>query len=533
MTIFKKPQVILFLIISFFLSLFVIRSFTTMVNVPFYDFDEAHRAENAKRMKEYNSFLVPLTGSSQDRVEHLKIPLKENSDFYLYYHLERPPLIYDLMILSTSFFGSSEWVYRLPSFILGMLTVMVFYLFAKRENPDNYFAIFVGLVSLITSSDLWLSAQYAQMDTGITFFLTLSLLTLITFCKIRKILLIYLAGIFLGLGLLSKLQPASIFVFPIIFLLITKRLSISDLIKFSIGFLLIFGPWLLYLIAKFGLKDVVFIMPGFAITSASINDIHHKAPLFWYIRWWWESLRPAWTIFLALFFYDATHGSLNWQKKVLLTYIFGGFLAFSIPTNKLWWYMLPLIPALSYYIYLSVNDYLQKEPGRIGNLSFAIILASLPLFLQSSNLIVMIYGILITGIVFLILIDKLSIKINLGLNKKFIFYIAIILSLGMFSLQFPKIIPYHLNTKEVALYYKNLPYPKCLWLGDMPGEAVLFYSNAGEVPILNENLQIFSSCPNNYLITPNRFKEGKRILRRGNIRLYQLTDQFKRIDELP
>ena len=233
-------------------------------------------------------------------------------------------------------------------------------------------------------------------------------------------------------------------------------------------------------------------------------------------------MRPGWTIFLALFFYDVIYKLLDWEKRTLLVYIFGGLLAFSIPDNKIWWYVLPLIPAVSYYIFLSVNDYIQKEQKRIANLSFAMIVASLPIFLQSSNLISMIYGISITGIVFLILIDKLSIKIDLRLNKKFIFYISIILSLLMFSLQFPKIIPYHWNVKPVAQSYKSLPYPKCLWLGDMPGEAVLFYSNAGEVPILNKTTQIYTNCKNNYLITPDKYKGGELILRKGNIRLYKL-----------
>lgn len=518
---FKNPSTILTLIFFLFITIFMTKSFVTMTSVPFYDFDEAHRAENAKRMKEYKSFLVPLTGSSQDRVEHLKIPLKENPDFYLYYHLERPPLIYDLMILSTSVFGSSEWAYRLPSFVLGLITLIMLYIFAKKEKPSNYFAISVGLVSLITSADLWLSSQYAQMDTGITLFLTLSLLTLIMFCKVRKILLLYLAGIFFGLGLLSKLQPAVIFIFPILFLLLIKKLFLKDLIKFTIGFLFVFGPWFLYLVIRFGFQDAMFIMPGFAVTSASIIDIHQKAPFFWYIRWWWESLRPGWTIFLALFFYDAFSGKLTWQKKTLLAYIFGGLLAFSIPNNKIWWYVLPLIPAVSFYIFLSAKDYLKKQK-RIVNLAFVLIVASLPIFLKSSNTIALIYGFSITFVVFLILVDKLTFKISIVSYKTTAFYISMVLTLVFFLLQFPKIIPYHRNTKEVAEYYKSLPSPKCLWLGDMPGEAVLFYSNVGEIPLLNKNTQIYTNCKNNYLITPEEYKEGSLIKRLGNIRLYKL-----------
>lgn len=529
----KAPNLIIALIFIIFLTLFITNSVINMINVPFYDFDEAHRAENAKKMKEYKSFFVPLTGSSQDRVEHLKIPLKENSDFYLYYHLERPPLIYDLMIISTTLFGLSELFFRLPSFIFGMMSIILLIFFAKKEKSKIY-AFSIAFLSLITSTDLWLSSQYAQMDTGITFFLTLSLLTLIIFCQQRRDFLIYLSGILFGFALLSKLQPTVIFAFPVIGLFLLKKINIKDLAKFIFGFLIIFLPWVIYLIQKFGVKDVLQIMPGFAISSASIIDIHQKAPIFWYIRWWWESFRPGWTIFLAFVIFDIVSKNFNWKKICLLFYIFGGLLAFSIPSNKIWWYVLPLIPSVCFYILLSANEYVQKEKNAINNLGFVILIASLPIFLRASNLIAMIYGFYITFVVFLILKNQLIIKVRAWSNNKNLFYILLVLSLSLFSLQFPKITIYHKNTKEVALFYKNLPNPKCLWLGDMPGEAALFYSNAGEIPAYNatgEKSQVFTNCKNNYLITPIKSKSGKLLIRRGNMRLYQLTENNQKLSE--
>lgn len=530
---FRNSTLTLTIIFVVFLIFFIAKSVNSMIQMPFYDFDEAHRAENAKRMKEYKSFFVPLTGSSQDRVEHLKVNLKENPDFYLYYHLERPPLIYDLMIISTAIFGKSEWAYRLPSFLFGMLSVACLIFFAKKDR-GNLFAVSLGVLSLITSADLWLSSQYAQMDTGIAFFLTASLLTLIYCVESKKNSLIYLSGIFFGFALLSKLQPAVIFIFPLLGLLILKRINFVYLFKFGLGFLIIFLPWVVYLVYKFGITDVIQIMTGFAITSASIIDIHQKAPIFWYIRWWWESFRPGWTIFLAFVIFDIAAKNLNWKKVSLLFYIFGGLLAFSIPINKIWWYVLPLIPAICFYIFLSANEYVQEEKNAINNLTFAALVASLPLFLRFSNTISMIYGISITAVVFLILKNKLTFKVNLRVNKRNTFYISVILSLLLFLLEFPKITIYHKNAKEVAQYYKNLADPKCLWLGDMPVEAALFYSNAGEIRVYtptNEVSQTFSNCKNNYLITPERSKAGKLIIRRGNMRLYQLTEDSKKLSE--
>lgn len=505
-----------------FFTVFAYLSFQSMFHIPMYDFDEAHRAENAKRMKEYGSFFVPLTGSSQDRVEHLKIPFRQNPDFYLYYHLERPPLVYILMMISTGVFGNGEWAYRLPSFLMAMFTIAAYFLFARSQSKSSLMPVYIGLIAILASGCLWLSAQYAQMDTTITFFLFLSLLTLISYGSNHKSLVGVLAGVFFGLGLLSKLQPAVIFIFPLLYLFFSGKLKITDILKFASGVLVVFLPWVIYLIIRFGFQDVISIMPGFAISSASILNIHHEAPVFWYVRWWWEMMRPGWTLFLGLLAYDLVLGKLDWQKKTLLSYIFGGLVAFSLPTNKVWWYVLPLVPAITYFIFLSAKDYLKVDPNKITNLSFAIIVASLPIFLQVSNTLSLTYGILTTLIVFLILIDKLKIKVAVKKGKTLLFCAALILSLLFFIQRFPEIVPYHRNTKNVAQYYKNLPYPKCLWLGDMPGEAALFYSEVGELPLLDKKTQIFKNCKNNYLMTPERSKDGQLILRQGNMRLYKL-----------
>lgn len=514
------------IILLVFSLIFIGRSVNTMINVPFYEFDEAHRAENAKKMKEYGSFLVPLTGSPFDRVEHLKIPLKENSDLYLYYHLERPPLVYDLMILSSLVFGNTEFAYRLPSFILGISTIVVLIFFAKILRPNfNYLALITAVLIILTSSDLWLSSQYAQLDTSITFFLFLGLLNLLAFLESRKNLFIYLCGISVALAVLSKGQPAVIFIFPLIYLILTKKLLWKDLLRFIVGSLVILAPWLTYLIMRFGIKDVITIIPGFALSSASILYIHHKAPFFWYVRWWWESLRPGLTIFLAVLIHEIFSKTLDLQKKIILVYIFCSLVTFSIPINKIWWYVLPLIPVIALYIFLALDDYLSdKNLQKILNVSLIVIIGSLPVFLKTTSTITLIYGIVITCISFFILRSIFTLKNKLNpINTTIFFGIALFIALIFFLLSFPEIRPYHINTKEVALYYRNLPGKKCLWIDSMPLESALFYSEAGVINLYNKNSGIFYSCSNNYLVAPRDIENEQLLTRKGNIRLYKLS----------
>lgn len=534
LNIFKKNFQTKFLCIIFliFLSLFIFKSLTIMTSVPFYDFDEAHRAENAKRMLEYKSFFVPLTGSSQDRIEHLKIPLKENPVLHLYYHLERPFLVYLTMALSVFLFGPYEWAYRLPSFIFGQLILLSHLLFIKIFfKKINFFALTVSFLALVASSDLWLSSQYAQMDTGISLFLSSSLILLIIFCKNRKKIFLKAAGISFALGVLSKGQPAVIIFFPIIYLLVSKKLSFKELLGFIKYSLLLLVPWVAYMIYRFGIEDVIFILPGFAITSASIIDIHQRAPVFWYARWWWESLRPGWTIFMVVFLYDLKTKNIGWEKKALLFFIIGGLLSFSIPPNKIWWYVLPLLPAISLYTYLSLSDYLEKARLKYLNLILVVFIASLPVLMKSSNKVALAYGLIITVLSLIVLKINLS-RDSVVLKKysKLLLSLTVLVSLYFFYFRFPEITPYHWNTKAVAGYYKSLPGKKCLWVYDMPAEAVLFYSNAGEVNVYNDKSVLYGHCQH-YLMSASSIKElrilprlynNQPIMSQGSMKLFKL-----------
>ena len=502
---------ILSLIFLIFFSAYVIKAGSNMATIPFHEFDEGHRAENAKKMKEYFSFLVPLTGSPVDRTENLKIPLRENPNLFLYYHPERPPFVYWLMIASTSIFGPFEWAYRLPSFLMTIATISVFLIFMYYSRSKvSYTAASVGTLSLITSADLWLSGQYAQLDTSFTFFLFLSLLLLIKYCEKKKNIFIVISGLSFSLAVLSKGQPAIIYIFPLVLLYFMKKITLRDILKFGASTAIILLPWFLLLEIYFGFAKILTIFTKFAASSAIFEYSHIKAPIFWYIRWWWDSFRPGWTLFLAflaLDFYSAGFKlqNLSWKKLTLLGYIFGGLVLFSLSVNKIWWYVLPLVPAVSFYVYTSAYDYLKINQAKLVNLSLSIVLISVPIFLTETNTVTLIYGILLTFLTFFILIKEIKLPKKISTS---VFLTSLVFSLFVFFLNFPKIVPYHTNTKFVAEIYKGLPGKKCLYLLDIPPETALFYSNAGEIIPLTEKKELFPDC-DNFLITPSDITKSK------------------------
>lgn len=528
---FSSINFYLFLLIGFFLASFIYKSLVIMVYTPFYDFDEAHRAENAKRMKEYRSFLVPLTGSPFDRIPKLKTPLKDNPFIHLYYHLERPPLVYLLMVLSISVFGSVEWAYRLPSFILGLSTILLLYLFARNIKSPHPLALIISMVSLIASTDLWLSSQYAQLDTGLTLFLSAAVFFLVAYTYLKQKKLLVFSGMGFALAILAKGQQAVIYLLPVIYLFITKNLKITELTLIFLGAAVLIIPWIGSLTISFHLSDILGVFSGFAITSASILEIHHKAPFYWYIRWWWESFRPGWTIFLSLFIYDYFNKGLSVKKKTLAFFIFSSLFILSIPLNKIWWYTLPLVPAVCFYIFLSVDSFLKNNPRKIPNLLVGLLVASAPLFLTSSNTISLIYGAIVTVLTLFFLYHRpfgYYFSVSNSLRIKLLALVIALLLLPLFF-NFPTITPYHWNVRPVAMLYNFFPGRKCLWAKDMPIEAALFYTNAGEISIFNEKSVLPGHCKN-YLLSPleeedlqdPQLKNKQLLFRVGTMKLYKL-----------
>lgn len=496
--------VLCFSILLFFFAIYAQQAIVTMKTVPFYEFDEAHRAEQAKRMREYKSYFIPLTGSQFDRISQLSIPFKDNSILNLYYHPERPFLVYLLMIISTSLLLPEEFAYRFPSFLFGICTLIAFFLFGFRRFSNNFFALIIGLTVIVRSRDLWLSSMYAQLDTGLTLFLFLSLVFIIKYCEQRKSMFLCFSGLSFALAVLSKGQPAVIFAIPLLALFFLKKLTFRELRNFFLFSALLLVPWAILVSSKIGFEEFVRAFVGFAFASTSL-DVHHAASPFWYGRWWVDTFRLGLVLFMAFFIRDVFSKNLDWKKITIASYCIGGLLVFSLQANKIWWYVLPMIPAIALYVFFSTYDYLKIQKDRLINIAIVIGIGSLFTFFQRRNFETLVYGAIIIFFSFLILRGKFSFYSSIP--RYGIFILSIVLSLHLFNQRFPSIKPYYDGVKETGQYFSKLAGKKCLWGYDMPFESALFYSNAGEISPLNDatsRSRLFYDCDHNYLITPQQ-----------------------------
>jgi 4-amino-4-deoxy-L-arabinose transferase-like glycosyltransferase len=341
---------IILLILIFFFFVFIFFSLKTMKNTSFHDFDEANRAEAVKNMKEYRFFLAPLTGSPFLRNEKLKLKVKDNPNLSLFIHLERPPLFFWLTTISTSLFGESEFSYRLPSFLFGLATIIV-----------SFFLHPFSSLAILLSNDLWLSSQNALMDTMPTFFLFIAFLFFLKSISSKNRLYFFLTGFFWGLAILTKGQPAVIFVFSLFLSLLLRKLNLKEIFLIFLGASLIVVPWIFLIIYNFGFDNFVLGFLGFASKRVLSFDPSQKAPVFWYLRWWFENFRVGSILFFTLLIYDILNKKITSEKLLIVLYFFTSFLFFSLAKNKVWWYVLPLTPIIALYIHYSVSHLLKTK----------------------------------------------------------------------------------------------------------------------------------------------------------------------------
>lgn len=485
----------IFLIFISAFIFFIFLSIKNMSSIPFHDFDEANRAEGARNMRLLKQYLGPITGSPFLRNEKLKIKNSFNEN-WLYFHLERPPLVFLSMILSTKFFGESELAYRLPSFIFGMTTILILFLFFYHYQIKDKVSILLSLLPILTAKDWWLSSQSALMDTMLSFFLTLAMINLLIFLrkgKNQKIFLI-VAGVSWGLAFLSKGQPSIIFIFPLILLFIFRRLTLKEGVTIFLSFLIVVSPWILAIIGKFGLTVFLETFVLFAKNRTLAEDITQKAPVFWYYRWWIESFRIGIILFSTFLLLDLKTRKISLEKLTLIFFVVPSFIFFSLVKNKVWWYVLPLIPSITLYIGLSITEIIRKK-NKLINFLLIILISGLPLFYQTTNKTALIFSF------FLILISLIIYQLNLKkVNSDFFILITMLFVFIFFYKNFPVIEPTYKENKVIGEYFQTLEKPKCLYVDAMPYEAIMFYSRVGEINYLNA-FNRDKKCEN-YLISP-------------------------------
>jgi len=217
---------------SFFIVLIIVAGYilisSNISGLYIYALDEAKNAECAREMLKTGNWIVPTF----------------NYDL----RTDKPPLHYYFMMLSYSVFGVNEFAARFFSVVMGVLTLLITYLFSSRflDPKSGMWATIV----LFSSLHYVLQFHMAVPDPYLIFFTTAALMSFYRAQQEDSKKFLFLFYLAMGLGVLTK-GPVAIALpglILLLFLLFTKKFS-WPIIKWSFDwrgillFLLVAVPW--------------------------------------------------------------------------------------------------------------------------------------------------------------------------------------------------------------------------------------------------------------------------------------------------
>lgn len=268
--------------------------------------------------------------------------------------ISKPPLVMWLMSLSYQVFGVNNFATRFWSPVFGALSlILVFYLGKELFNRH------VGLISALvlgTFATFFSFARHAMTDMPLLFFSLASLYFLLLSEKNEKTnWYSALSGMFFGLAFMTKqFQALLIPVLAFAYLAATQR-SLKFLFtkRFTLFWgvaLLVFAPWLIYMNNRFGAEFWQWFLV-YTVVDRTVAPLEgHNGSYLLYFNYLINNENLLWIISLpfaaglCVYNYVVKHTKqdlllLEWMAIVLaiLTFI----------QTKLYWYILPVLPAFA------------------------------------------------------------------------------------------------------------------------------------------------------------------------------------------
>ena len=298
---------------------------------------------------------------------------------------DKPVLTHWLQVISLKTFGFSEFAFRLPSVIFGLLWAFVTFWFTKKiSNKRNAFlAAFFVLASLGAS----IIIKTATADGIFNFFVAST--TLLAFLALReqRTKYLYYAAILAGFGFLTKGPAILIVPGGALFFWAWWNGYLTETLRklfnpfLWLVFFCIASPWFIYLYLSEGIDPILgfFLKHNFQRYTSTFEG--HSGPFYYYLVILIFLVAPFWNSLFTVVgriktdFKDETRSFLwIWFLWVLLF--------FSISSTKLPHYLLYGITPL--FILMALN--FKQQSKRINLLIFISLLgfiSSMPIVLET------------------------------------------------------------------------------------------------------------------------------------------------------
>src|ERR1700730_9467872 len=275
--------------------------------------------------------------------------------------LNKPPLTYWLIGISSKLLGANYGSARLPSVLAALLVLLIVYWLAVRLS-----GVRAGLVSVavLASSYLFLSfARMAMSDMLLTLWITASLACFFIALQDRESQsrrLVLLGYVFLALGVLTKGPVAlALIATPVgLELLLSRKreaLRRLHLVPGLILFVLIAAPYFFFVYARLGPEPLRFFFFGENLLRFTGQIYGSAGRPFWYVLVAFFSDFAPWSLMIPVdVWFDWRKGGL-FEVEARATrhlYLWLGWtiLLFSLSSFKLDYYLLPAMPAAALII---------------------------------------------------------------------------------------------------------------------------------------------------------------------------------------
>jgi outer membrane protein assembly factor BamB len=265
----------------------------------------------------------------------------------------KPPMLMWLMSLAYQAFGVNNFATRFWSPIFGALSLFVmFYLGKKLYNPT---VGFLSTIVLGTFTTFFAFATHAMTDGPLVFFILASIYFVLASEETKNTnLYAVLSGLFFGLALMTKqIEALLIPLIIIIYLAFAKktfRFLFTKRFALFLGIaLIVFAPYVVYM--NFTYSDFwncYFLYSSFMRTVTPLEG--HSGGYLFYLSYLAKSENLLWVLLLPFSVGLCAFNSVIKRHKtdtLIIIWIVVVLGVFTFAQTKLYWYVLPALPAFA------------------------------------------------------------------------------------------------------------------------------------------------------------------------------------------
>ncbi|MBL7071004.1 MAG: glycosyltransferase family 39 protein [Candidatus Omnitrophica bacterium] len=339
----SKNKIITLVLLALVLIISSAIIFNKLGATTIWDWDEARRAENALEILKTGEWVVLQYGGKPD-MWNVKGPLPAW-----------------LIAISFKIFGPNEFALRLWPALFGVGTIAIVYLFGL-DIKNRYVGLYAALI-LLTAKGFtgYHGARTGDCDVMVTFFLTLSLYLFYLGQRKKNLAIPIGAAASMALGFLVKGLILIVPVITALYLLYFKSFKktvFSRETKYAVSaFFAVALPWIILRFIRG--RDFFVRKFQFDIFERFTKPIEgHFGPWYYYFNALHE--RGMHWILLILLSIAFIYSLFLFRKKdkpatFLIIWISLYFLIISFIQTKIFWYLMPIYPALSLLIAYNIE----------------------------------------------------------------------------------------------------------------------------------------------------------------------------------